>query len=610
MKKNKWFGLALVATMMGASFSACSNEAEEVLAQESEIKLTSEITPSRVTDLNYQSTQIVRDQQVGVTISGAKTDHNNVPWKAGEEGALENTRKPIYWGSQNTIDITAYHPYNENWIEANQEFSVNTNQSGYYDYLNSDLLFANSSDVARSADDTPISLTFNHKLAKINITLEGSDDLRNAKVYICGTNITTNFNKTTGVLTDVDEPNIQDIYTGSGTKSSVIIIPQVVNKNTKFIKVINNDKIYYYTLPENKTFDSGNKYEFALTVQDATLVTLRENINDWIGTEDNNSTGNAEVEMVFTKTVTVEEAGTLSTLIPVNEQKTITTLTVSGPLNGTDIAFLRSLSDNTVESACLYELDLSNASIVAGGSPYRSSFTTAANIIGREMFTALKLESLILPNNITTIGSLAFTSSPNLTNITIPNSVTQLDDAAFGVSNISSIVIPKSVTSISHSMFLGCVNLTSIIVDEENSHFTSGDNCNAILTKDGTVLVAGCKSSIIPNTVTEIFINAFYGIANLTSIEIPNSVTTIGSSAFESTDLTSITLPNSVTNIGNSAFSSCSYLKTVICESATPPTLGTSVFTSSPTVYVPTAAAVNTYKAAEGWKDLTIEVKQ
>ena len=68
MKKTKLFGWAFVAYMMGANFSACSNDAEEVLAQESEIRLTSEITPSRVVDLDLQSTKIIEGRKVGVTI--------------------------------------------------------------------------------------------------------------------------------------------------------------------------------------------------------------------------------------------------------------------------------------------------------------------------------------------------------------------------------------------------------------------------------------------------------------------------------------------------------------------------------------------------------------
>ena len=89
MKKNRWFGLALVATMMGASFSACSNDAEEVLAQESEIRLTSEINPSRVTS-DLQSEQIADGQKIGVTITGSKSgnDYVNKLWTSDGEGGL------------------------------------------------------------------------------------------------------------------------------------------------------------------------------------------------------------------------------------------------------------------------------------------------------------------------------------------------------------------------------------------------------------------------------------------------------------------------------------------------------------------------------------------
>ena len=145
MKKNRWFGLALVATMMGASFSACSNEAEEVLAQESEIKLTSEITPSRVTSLDYQSEQIVKGQQVGVTIAGAKSEHKNVAWTVGTDGALTNTDDAVYYSGNNTATITAYHPYNSAWTGTSHVFSVNTDQNDETNYRNSDLLWATAS---------------------------------------------------------------------------------------------------------------------------------------------------------------------------------------------------------------------------------------------------------------------------------------------------------------------------------------------------------------------------------------------------------------------------------------------------------------------------------
>jgi hypothetical protein len=215
MKKTKLFGWVLMAL---ASFSACTNDAEEVLAQESEIKLTSEITPSRVTNQELQSTQIVPGQKVGVTITGAKSEHKNVAWTAGENGVLTNTEDAVYYGD-GTATITAYHPFNDDWDEnTSYAFSVSTNQSVDANYLNSDLLWATETS---SKTESAIPLVFKHKLAKINVTLTSEDiaDLSNATISICGTNITTNFNPADGTLS-ATTANVVEIKAGVTTTSA------------------------------------------------------------------------------------------------------------------------------------------------------------------------------------------------------------------------------------------------------------------------------------------------------------------------------------------------------------------------------------------------------
>ena len=136
IKKSKLLGWAFMAL---ASLSACTDNAGDVLAGESEIRLTSEITPSRVTSLDYQSTQIVPGQEVGITITGAKAAHKNVAWRVGEDGELTNTGDPVFWGNEDVV-ITAYHPYNSAWTGTSHEFSVSTDQSDHANYRNSDLL--------------------------------------------------------------------------------------------------------------------------------------------------------------------------------------------------------------------------------------------------------------------------------------------------------------------------------------------------------------------------------------------------------------------------------------------------------------------------------------
>ena len=97
---------------------------------------------------------------------------------------------------------------------------------------------------------------------------------------------------------------------------------------------------------------------------------------------------------------------------------------------------------------------------------------------------------------------------------------------------------------------------------------------------------------------------------SLTSIEIPEGVTSIGEWAFAScSSLTSIVIPRSVTSIGDYAFSSCSTLTSFTCLAVNPPALGDSAIIEVPgTIYVP-AALVNAYKAADGWKGYATRIQ-
>ena len=152
-------------------------------------------------------------------------------------------------------------------------------------------------------------------------------------------------------------------------------------------------------------------------------------------------------------------------------------------------------------------------------------------------------------------------------NIIIPNCynnlpVTKILDNAFrDCKNIRSVVIPDSVIFIDLTAFLGCSNLTNIVIDKNNNVYDSRNNCNAIIETSTNTLIQGCSTTIIPDTVASIGCDAFNGCRNLTNIEIPDSVENIDENAFEDcTGLTSIVIPNSVENIGENAFFDCSSL--------------------------------------------------
>ena len=169
-----------------------------------------------------------------------------------------------------------------------------------------------------------------------------------------------------------------------------------------------------------------------------------------------------------------------------------------------------------------------------------------------------------------TYGSSEYTGSVIIPKIITykgaTHSVTSIGSGAFyGCSGLTAVTIPNSVTAIGSQAFNGCSGLTSIIVENGNKKYDSRDNCNAIIETATNSLIAGCKNTLIPNSVTSIGYGAFSGCSGLISVTIPNSVTSIGNNAFlRCYGLTSVMIGNSVTTIGEYAFEFCSSLTAVI----------------------------------------------
>ena len=233
--------------------------------------------------------------------------------------------------------------------------------------------------------------------------------------------------------------------------------------------------------------------------------------------------------------------------------------------------------------------------------------------------------------SVTSIGDGAFLDCSGLTSVDIPNSVTYIGYGAFSdCSGLTSVTIPNSITSIGNSAFYGCSGLTSVTVDNNNGTYNSRNNCNAIIETSTNSLIVGCKNTIIPNSVTSIGNSAFYGCSGLTSVTIPNSVTYIGISAFERcsgltsvtipnsvtsigeaafygcSGLTSVTIPNSVTSIGKYAFEDCFWLTRLVSLAVEPPICGEGVFEevdkTTCQLLVP-EESINKYKTADQWKE-------
>ncbi len=200
--------------------------------------------------------------------------------------------------------------------------------------------------------------------------------------------------------------------------------------------------------------------------------------------------------------------------------------------------------------------------------------------IGYSAFSGCRnLASIVIPGSVTHIGEGAFSGCGGLTSITIPNSVTTIgEDAFFECLGLTSLTLSNSITIIGEGAFAGCDGLTQIIVNAGNLVYHSSGNC-LIETKSKT-LIQGCKTSTIPadGSVTVIGDEAFFECTGLTSVTIPNRVTTIGDSAFYGcSGLTSLTIPSSITTIGKAAFRTCDGLTSVIIPNSVT-TIGEDVF--------------------------------
>ena len=247
---------------------------------------------------------------------------------------------------------------------------------------------------------------------------------------------------------------------------------------------------------------------------------------------------------------------------------------------------------------------LEEITVASGNSVYHSAGNCIIETESKALIAGCNNSVIPTDGSVTSIGAGAFSHCSSLTSIIIPDSVTSIRNSAFrGCSSLTSIIIPDSVTSIGAGAFEYCYDLTSIEIpdsvtsigdyafqntayynDESNwgkgvlyigNHLIDAQNTlsGAYTVKNGTKTIAvgafadcsSLTSIVIPDSVTSIGDYAFECCRSLTSIEIPDSVTSIGNSAFQScSSLTNITIGDGVTSIGYGTFWGCSSLTNIV----------------------------------------------
>lgn len=183
------------------------------------------------------------------------------------------------------------------------------------------------------------------------------------------------------------------------------------------------------------------------------------------------------------------------------------------------------------------------------------------------------ITQITFSQSITEIGYNAFYGCKKLTSFFIPDTVTTIgNDAFYNCSALTSITIPSSVNSLSKGIFAGCNSLSSISLPfiGQNADGTGATNFGYIFASsyksDNNDVPVSLKNVIITggNTVAAY---AFSGCENITSLTLPNGISSIGDYAFSGCgNLSTILLPSALKNIGSNTFADCKKLNYTIHE--------------------------------------------
>ena len=254
------------------------------------------------------------------------------------------------------------------------------------------------------------------------------------------------------------------------------------------------------------------------------------------------------------RTIHVESAGTLLNELG-NQVNKVTSLTLTGYINGTDIKTIRKMVQLSV-------LNMENANIVEGGDTYYEDYKSENNVIGDYTFKNNKnLTSVIIPQAITRVGTEAFYNCSNLISIGLGNSLITIErDAFWRCSSLTDVVIPNTTTNIASAVFGYCTSLTDITIPD--SVIKMG--------KDVFYKCSNLTSTVLSNSLIEIDEATFFDCINLTSVHIGNSVKKIDEDAFfNCRSLTSVIIPASIENIYYSSFAYCASLESILIPSTT-----------------------------------------
>ena len=466
------------------------------------------------------------------------------------------------WALKSSAKYAAYYPHvYENrdltkipvsYVGQTQNGNANTDHIGAYDFMAASVT---------TPENGAVAFDMQHLGALVQLTITVPEPSTITKVVLTSS---TEFKKTGTVDLTANTPTIN-----ADTQSNTF---EIALNNITTTETNENVVVYFMVAPIDLT---NSELKATIHFADETIREVEITGKNLQAGKAYRLTSEIEANFYLDGVAYLSNAGILSELISAEDKKTITSLKIVGKINGSDIITLNAMS-------ALKSLDLSKANIVSGGQAYEDDWDeddecplyTKDNIIGSQMFWESKLEEIILPNNITSIEKRAFQRCKKLISIILPSTVTSIGTMAFyDCDELKSVTVQGDLTSIGWSCFMLCEKLENINIPNSVNYIggeafyecSSPKSVNippiSAIYEDTFRSCSALTSVTIPNTV-KVIEDGSFAFTGIKAINIPDGVTYL--SGFDYCELSHITIPASVKIIGSGAFHGCNKLSSII----------------------------------------------
>lgn len=342
-----------------------------------------------------------------------------------------------------------------------------------------------------------------------------------------------------------------------------------------------------------------------LNVQIQTEVLRKPDLKNHLLLVNDNTEATNKLKSVKTvsKTVHLDNPGSLNSVLTKSELENITDLILTGTIDARDFRTMRD-SMNVLSNADLNGTEIVSYTGIEGTDTIGVSKVYSANTVPNGAFwnpethDIRNLTSLILPNTIRKIGNYAFLGNTNLASFNIPASVTEIGNYTFQkCSKLESMEIPSSVHKIG-AYAVSYTGLTSIEIPASisemgefvfwhNTKLASGKISSQVIGDGAFYECVALNSVVVSETVQSIGESAFEGNHSLAELTLSEGLVSIGIGAFwDCSGLLSVNIPSTVTFIGSGAFRYCGSSITVNSDNQNYSNLDGVLFNKNQTILI------------------------